>query len=173
MLSKIIKGAINGAINALNTPDSHIIGKDFETFTENYFLSSPLYTLISRTSSFDDNRNNYALDTLNPDLKFKDKLNNQFYIECKFRSHIQNDTVIICTDQQLKRYTDISKQIPVFIALGVYGKPTNPDYFHIIPITKLKYPNAKTDYLQRFLLFTDKIIHPSQLWALYNNTKAK
>ena len=43
-----------------------------------------------------------------------------------------------------------SRNIPVFVIIGVGGSPDDPEDVCIVPLIRLKYPYATMDYLRQF-----------------------
>lgn len=76
-----------------------------------------------------------------PDLHFKrintKAANNEFTIECKYRSALL-EGVFEFDSKQLKNYINFRKKkgIPVFLALGIGGMPEKPEHVFVIPITE-------------------------------------
>ncbi len=61
-------------------------------------------------------------------------------VECKWRSKQKGDFIWFSEDGQLKRYQRFSKKTgrPTFIALGLGGKPSDPEEVYIIPVQAFK-----------------------------------
>lgn len=84
----------------------------------------------------------YAETTQQPDLVMELNINgriSQFAVECKYRSEFKRRGIEFATREQFNRYRDFEKNrnIPVFIAIGVAGKPDSPQYFYVVPLFKL------------------------------------
>lgn len=85
----------------------------------------------------------YAETTLQPDLllefRFKGKTS-EIAVECKWRSDYMRGGIEFATESQFKRYQDFGKKrdIPVFIVIGIGGKPESPQYFYVVPIAEIK-----------------------------------
>lgn len=86
--------------------------------------------------------NTYALDTLMPDLHirhFIDGSTVEYYIECKYRTTLTDDTLDLSS--QLGRYRRMSSaktNSELFLAIGLGGTPSNPDELYIIPSRMIK-----------------------------------
>lgn len=126
-----------------------IIGELFEDFTKEIF-KEPNYSILHETPKFKENEINYNKKSLLPDLKFKNNQNNnEFWIECKYRSFNKSKSIEIISKNQLKRHKNIKE--PVYILLGIGSK--KPNYLFLIPVHKC-YPNMYWGYLYKFK--TDK-----------------
>ena len=121
-----IKKGIQTVYEDYNTPESFKIGSAFEEFTRETIFPKDFYDLIHKTADYSNNKKDFQAETLKPDFLFKDKkTNKEFYVECKFRSkkfEDNNALVEICKDYQIKRYLELNKKTPVFIALGFFQK---------------------------------------------------
>lgn len=65
--------AIEAAYKTYQQPDSFSKGEGFEAFVEEVLFPSYDYDLVQRTSSFQDNRRRYSEHSLQPDLLFRDR----------------------------------------------------------------------------------------------------
>ena len=84
----------------------------------------------------------YADTTLHPDLLMELQLKrgkSLFYVECKWRKDFNGGSVQFAGEAQLERYKQFEKEknIPVFIALGIGGKATNPEFIYTSPVSLL------------------------------------
>jgi hypothetical protein len=87
----------------------------------------------------------YADTTTQPDIQLSLKLGKSSYpfaVECKWRSQPKGDFVQFANDGQLERYKAFAdkENYPVFIVLGIGGKPSNPDELYILPVEELNKP---------------------------------
>jgi hypothetical protein len=97
----------------------------------------------------------YAETTSHPDILFEFKLNNQtteFSVECKWRSKYYKNGIVFASIEQFKRYQDFeqSRNIPVFIAIGVGGKGGNPEDLYIVPLKSIHSNFISSDQLKSF-----------------------
>lgn len=97
----------------------------------------------------------YAETTPEPDILFEFKLNEEktvFSVECKWRKDFYNEGVEIASKEQFENYKNYerSKNIPVFIAIGIGGSGENPSNVYMVPLRFLKYNFVKISYLNRF-----------------------
>ena len=127
-------------------------GDEFEKFTVTKFDNRYFKILDWRGDKFVDGV--YAESSKNPDLEIEfshKNISKKFAVECKYRSKIY-DEVIITKQHKIDGYKNYSakNKIPVFIVLGLGGKPSNPLECYIIPIKKVY--NEKMPYtsLQKY-----------------------
>ena len=132
-------------------------GDMFEHYVIHKF-SAKYFLLIDMRSDKGSN-GIYPESNQYPDLVWKYKPKSfKFAVECKWRSgwHQRSDNTywIDCMggDHKLDVYNRFSQQknMPVWIVLGVAGRPNNPAELYIIPLHVLKYRYAKYEYLQSF-----------------------
>ncbi len=84
----------------------------------------------------------YADTTTQPDIQLALNLRGQSYpfaVECKWRSQPKDDFVRFANEGQLERYTAFGRKenCPVFIVLGIGGKPSDPAELYILPVQEL------------------------------------
>ena len=97
----------------------------------------------------------YAKSNTNPDLTLKFKMKDietEFAVECKYRSDYYKNGVEWCSEQQLKNYKTFatSKEIAVFVAIGMGGVPTAPEELFIIPLTELMSNFVDKSFLNKY-----------------------
>jgi len=152
--------------NKLYIPGSYIKGEQFEDYVRKNIFIKDYYTIVERTHGYLQNKGDFIESSTKPDFKFRDKINNrEFFIEAKFRSDFYNkNTLLWCGSNQLKIYQECNRIIPVFIALGVHGKASNPELLFLVPVTE----DIKTELLMpainKFKISTGKPVLPDVLW---------
>lgn len=97
----------------------------------------------------------YAETTIQPDLVFRFELKGlqqDFAVECKYRSsYIQNGIEWAREDQIINyRLYGEKNQIPVFVALGVGGKPDDPRDLYVIPLKDISHKFLSKDFLKKY-----------------------
>jgi hypothetical protein len=97
----------------------------------------------------------YAENTLHPDmlLQFELKgISKSFAVECKWRKELYKNGVEFAKPDQLKRYKkyEAEKRIPVFIAIGVKGKASDPENLFIVPLKEVKTTFLDLDTLKKY-----------------------
>ena len=96
----------------------------------------------------------FATSNQYPDLEIKLNLkanSHLFAVECKYRS-IATSSIKWSYPEQLERYKAFakSKEMPVFIALGVGGSPDAPKYLNIIPLSEIEDESLTIDQLKPY-----------------------
>lgn len=81
----------------------------------------------------------YAASSSLPDLEYNFKTsrhNLKIAVECKWRAKFINNKVEIASEKNMENYWRymVDRQIPVFIVLGIGGKPEAPEELYIIPL---------------------------------------
>lgn len=140
---------------------SFIKGEKFEKFIENNIFTDEDYDLIHRSNSYEQNKNRFAEETLKPDFKFRcKKTNKEFYIEAKYRSKYNSSKKIeIMSLKQFERFKQIQKneKIPIYLLIGMGGRPENPNSLSIIPIEKIEFLSLYESFLRKFRIKKTKI----------------
>ena len=88
----------------------------------------------------------------NPDFVFiHRKTNKRIAVECKYKGK-EYERVLWAYEDQIEHYQNFSakEKIPVFIIIGIAGRPKNPKRMFLVPLSLVKYPDVKMDYLQKF-----------------------
>ena len=91
----------------------------------------------------------------NPDFVFiHRKTNKRIAVECKYKSvsRKEDNRFFWAYEDQIENYQNFStkEKIPVFAVIGIGGRPRNPKQMFLVPLNKIKYPDVKMDYLQKF-----------------------
>lgn len=112
------------------------VGYAFEQFIVDRFNRSFFTILEWRGDKI--SKGIYAKSSLNPDLEVRFKLGDvvkDFAIECKFRRGLPYNGFRL-EKRQFDNYLDFmnSRDIPVYIALGLGGVPEKPKELYIIPL---------------------------------------
>ena len=117
------------------------------------------YKLVHKTQDYTANKNRFIEESKEPDYTFKSiKTGKTFCVEAKYRSGFHNDAVEWCTFPQLKRYQEIGKKTPVYLALGIGGYAYKPDYVFFIPLKDIKYTRLFRSFLRRYEVSVDSPI---------------
>lgn len=129
-------------------------GEKFEKYVENELFNEKEYKLVHRTNNYEQNKSRYSEDTLKPDFKFRCKNTHQeFYVEAKYRSNFNlNDKIEVMSISQLERFKKIqqTENIPIFIAIGYIGNPSEPHNISLIPLSDLIYLELYSSFLRKF-----------------------
>lgn len=121
-------------------------GRLFEEYVIKLFNSRFFYQKQWRKSkAFDDSY--YLIDCVYPDIEmelvFIDKRNYRFAVECKWRQGFRNGVIKWANDKKICHYRMFQDQvrIPVFIAIGIGGKPDNPEKMFLTPLNSIHMKN--------------------------------
>jgi hypothetical protein len=97
----------------------------------------------------------YAETTIQPDLVYRFEikgLKQDFAVECKYRSQYSQNGIEWALEYQFENYKSFQEknQIPVFVAIGVGGKPDDPDELFIIPLKAIQNTFLSEDFLKKY-----------------------
>jgi hypothetical protein len=132
-------------------------GDDFENYIVTLFNPKAERFLLKewRSDKIADN-GIYALSSHNPDLEFQyidGSKSYAFAVECKWRSKFQHKEIDWAKPYQIQNYLSYQEKnkIPVFIAIGVGGKPSQPEQLFVAPLNEIcMYPKLFESYLKKF-----------------------
>lgn len=120
-------------------------GYAFEQFVVSKFEKGGPYILETWRSD-KEFKGVFPQDSMDPDLVWLYELDVDtalpFAVECKWRSDYYNGGIKWAKPYQWENYMDFQEAhgVPVFIVLGIGGRPDNPDELFIIPLDEIKYP---------------------------------
>ena len=137
--------------------DNFEVGRQFEEYIINLF--NPQFFEITEYNKSQKKKpgqilpGNHSATNTNPDMTlmlFGNK-KYRFAIECKYRTRFYGDELDWAYEHQIKNYKDFRKlaSIPVFVAIGVGGHPSNPNE---LVVTPLEYIEMSTIALKSDLL---------------------
>ena len=97
----------------------------------------------------------YAKTTLHPDILLEFSIrqkSSELSVECKWRKSYYKNGVELAKKEQLERYKEFQKErnIPVFIAIGIGGKGTEPEQLYIIPLQEITTNFLSMNELKKF-----------------------
>ncbi len=171
-LKAITKG-VKATYNEYTKPDSFLKGEEFEEYVRKYLFPKDKYTLIHRTHDYHTNEKDFVSSSLEPDFGFAiENSNLEFYVEVKYRENFFNGKVEWCSGNQLKRYKQISNQIPTLLALGMGGNSNNPDYVYLIPLKDINFTGLFPSFLEKYEVKRRKSISYPEVEYLLGFTKA-
>lgn len=135
-------------------------GYDFEKFIVMKFDKKYFSIQNWASDKFIDGQ--YAESNMHPDIQLTLKLGGVGYplaVECKWRSEPSSHFVQFAEPDQLKRYQEFETKTgnPVFIALGIGGKPSAPKSLYIIPIQAFQNPVQLLSKLAKYRKDVDKL----------------
>lgn len=126
----------------MDDSDYYETGLAFEKYIVKQFaVNKGLFTLLEwRSDKFHDGV--YASSSQYPDLVYEYSFKNyvhRFSIECKYRSRFYNNAIELMDITKYRIYEAYHLQeMPVYIVLGVGGKPNNPATTYLIPFAQVK-----------------------------------
>ncbi len=137
-------------------PTRHKIGRTFESYTLSLFGPKD-WIIVTKTGDFAEKLGRKVESDSNPDLIMKHRTTNKVIaFECKYRSAFKKlnrgEGVVWAQEYQIKNYKVYQEKThtPVFVVIGVGGKPTNPQHLYLPPLYALKYSLAFKEYLEGF-----------------------
>lgn len=91
----------------------------------------------------------------NPDFVFiHRRTGKRLAVECKYKNSFPEGgkRIIWANEDQIENYKNFSQKqnISVFVIIGVGGRPKNPKRIFLVPLTQIKYPDVRIDYLEKF-----------------------
>lgn len=130
-------------------------GDNFEKFVVSRFDSAYFTIQEWRSDKYVDGK--YAISNHFPDLEIIFNLNtknihDRFAIECKYRSNYYKNAIHWAENYQLENYKKYAKavKLPVFIVIGVGGKPQNPRDVFIVPLTMINSETLNIEFLTQY-----------------------
>ena len=101
----------------------------------------------------------YSKKNEDPDFLLELNLNGEihvFAVECKWRQSLLSDGIKFAEREQYQRYVNYgkTKNIPVFVAVGIGGKGNAPNQLYVIPLSKL---NSNFISREKLEIFEKKI----------------
>jgi hypothetical protein len=132
------------ATHQSNEPDGFTKGQLFEQYIIDLFNKHYFYLKQWRKSekygtSF------LPIDHKYPDLEliFSGEKKYRFAVECKWRKEFRDGKIFWATDNQICTYRKFQDQvrIPVFVAIGIGGKPDSPEKIFLTPLNSIQQYN--------------------------------
>lgn len=163
-----LKKAVKVLAEDLNTPESFKKGEEFEDFVRNQFFTDERFKLIHKTQGYSQNSRDYVENSKQPDFTFQClETKRDFYVEAKYRSEVNDQGFVqYANPGQFDRHRKLNAEKPVFICLGLDGKPGSPKYAFVIPIGRIKSVYLDEDFLTEFEISTKSPITARKLWSL-------
>lgn len=129
-----------------------IRGVTFEGYVENLFSKQDWR--IAESSAY-RKLGRWVESYSNPDFVFVHrKTNKRVAVECKYKSSSpkEDNRFFWAYEDQIENYQNFSAktETPVFVVIGIGGRPKNPKKIFLAPLSLVKYPGVKMDYLQKF-----------------------
>jgi len=129
-----------------------IRGATFEGYVENLFSKSEWR--IAESNAY-RKLGRWVESYSNPDFVFiHRKTNKRIAVECKYKSVSpkEDGRFFWAYEDQIENYQNFSTKTgtTVFVVMGIGGRPKNPKKIFLAPLSLVKYPDVKMDYLQKF-----------------------
>lgn len=120
-------------------------GDEFEKYIMRKLSQNKYFTVKEATSDKGFDVGVYVEANVHPDFvvefNWKEKkINKLFAVECKWRQSLFSGYFCWASLNQIQRYEKFSseRQMPVFLALGLGGSPSDPEKFYIIPLDDVR-----------------------------------
>jgi hypothetical protein len=150
--------------NEITTPKTYRMGEEFQDYVRNKLFPKDKYTILHRTHDFVTNKDDFVESTSEPDFKFKSiSSGRMFFVEAKYRSDYYHGVIEWRKQYQLNRYQEINQRTPVFVVLGVGGKPDAPNQVFLMPVRDIKYSKLFRSFLKSFEILRDVCIEENRL----------
>ena len=127
-------------------------GEKFEKYVKNKF-SKRYFSIEYQTPSFEDNKDWFINSSKRPDFTFTYKPENMdFSVECKYRSNLYKGKYNWAKKRQMDRYKQFmgKEGHPVFIVMGLGGKPESPEKIYCVPLKEIKYVGLYPKFLEPY-----------------------
>ena len=86
------------------------------------------------------------------------KTGKSFWVECKFRQHLDGKELSWTTENQLESYKEFKKERkePAFVVVGVGGFPSQPNEMFALPLDQAKQPQLPEHVYRQYQRQPDK-----------------
>ena len=144
-------GAVKKAWEELDKPDEFVKGEEFEHYVASVLFPDEQYQRVKKAPGFMDNIDGFYESSKEPDFAFRArKSGKEFYVEAKYRSSLYNGALDWSKPYQLKRYHLFDKTTPVFVAIGLGNRASEPAYVFLIPVRLIQYRGLFPSFLQKY-----------------------
>ena len=118
-------------------------GDESERFVEMFLFPKEHYDMLHRTVDTITYEDRKVESSRLPDFQFRDRATGKaFWVEVKYRGKWYGDEpeqyLGFIKDHQLKRYQEVDKELPVFIAICASGDSLEPNESFLIPVRYIK-----------------------------------
>jgi hypothetical protein len=136
-------------------------GHDFENYVANLFkLRGDYFAIEHWSTDHSDKRSGIKVESdSQPDFLIRyNPTKEHFAVEAKWRAHtyynkkIRDYVIKWAEPYQIKNYQQYSKKnnVPVFVVIGLSGKPNNPALTFCLPLKEAKYPDIFRSILEKY-----------------------
>jgi hypothetical protein len=128
----------NGNDRAPNPPpiaDYYEMGLGFEKFVVEQFSIHKNHFTLKEWRSDKFHNGIFPKSNQNPDLEYEYKhkdFERVFAVECKYKSRAF-PSIHIMDEYKYQNYKNYHAKMPVYVALGIGGEPSNPEELYLIP----------------------------------------
>jgi hypothetical protein len=147
-------------------PDSSQMAKQFENYLRCHIFVKKYFIILEKADDLQANQDDSIESSIHPDFKMRDKMNKSFYLETRFRPNNFEDKINWCSHGELKRYQEFDKISPVFIVIGLGGKPDNPQNLFLFSLQDVNHPDLELTTAFTFQIPLGKPVIPDDLWKL-------
>lgn len=126
-------------------------GTSFEGYIEDLFRKNKEWK-VERDNSYRNLRKGWVESYNDPDFVFVHRrTSKKIAVECKHKPK-EYDRIFWAYEDQIEHYQNFSQKqnIPVFVVLGIGGRPKNPKRMFFVLLDKIQYPDVKMKYLEKF-----------------------
>lgn len=126
-------------------------GRSFEGHVEDIFRKNKEWK-VARDNSYRKLRKGWVESYGDPDFVFiHRRTNKKIAVECKYKEK-EYERIFWAYEDQIEKYQNFSvkENTPVFVVIGMGGRPKNPKRMFLVSLPLVKYPDIKMDYLQKF-----------------------
>ena len=147
----VLTRSLKAAWEEATKPAGYVKGDEFEQYVRITLFPRDLYDLLEKTHDYRDNRDDFIESSKFPDYKLRLKSNGfEFFVEAKFRARFQDQILEWGKFFQLKRYQEIDSITPVFIAVGLSGRPSMPEQVFLMPVRHIKFVKLYPGFMQKY-----------------------
>jgi hypothetical protein len=166
VLSILLKG-LKAMVDEASMPEAARKGRDFEEYVLRHIFIERYYEVLHQTPGYLEAKRRYNHAASYPDFQFRDKLRRiDFYVEAKFRApYLHEEKIIWCREDQLQRYTQISRQTPVFLILGIGDFPQKPEILSLIPLKAIRFTGLYPSFIRKYEISPRFPVTSDTLWS--------
>ncbi|MBC8401992.1 MAG: hypothetical protein H8E14_10930 [Candidatus Marinimicrobia bacterium] len=148
---KRIYNALKAFYLEISKPSSFFKGEEFEKCIRKKVFVPSKYELVMKTHDYNENKKDYVESSLYPDYLFRNlKTGEEFFVEVKYRERLWDGKLNWCKPYQFKRYKKANLNYKIIIAIGLGGRPRNPESVYLIPLDQIKYDSLNPSFFEKY-----------------------
>jgi len=154
-----------------NINDSYAKGGIFEQYIKDIIFDKSNYDLLHITPSDEQIKERYIESSKKPDFKFRCKKTKQeFFVEAKYRARydLEDKVKLLDLDRYIRYKEYETPEIPVFIAIGIGGKPNKPVSISLIPLDEFKHEKLFKSVIKKYEIDHKRSLNAKKLVSLIN-----